>query len=238
MEYNEFKKIFLDETNKINIVLANNQILKFYIYMNELIEWNKVMNLTAIIEPKEIIRKHFVDCLVVNKYIKEGCKLIDVGTGAGFPGIPLKIFNNDIQIDLLDSLNKRINFLNNIVKKIELKGVKTFHGRAENFVDGNNRETYDIAISRAVAELPVLLEYMLPFVKVGGLCICMKGLKFNEELEKSKNVINLLGGEIFKIEKFSLYDDMTRNVIIIRKIKETPMKFPRKNGKILKNPLV
>ena len=206
--------------------------------MNLLLEWNEKINLTAIIDPKEIILKHFVDSLTIAKYIKDDEKMIDVGTGAGFPGIPLSIVKENIDIVLLDSLNKRINFLEEVKENLKLENITTIHGRAEEF--GKNkkeRETYDIATSRAVAPLNILLEYLLPLVKVGGKAICMKGSNI-EEIENAKNALEILGGQIEKIEEITLPNsDIKRNIIIVKKVKNTPSKYPRKPGTPSKEPI-
>ena len=232
MDKNEFEEIFGKYLNKMEIKLTENQYSLFYLYMNELLEWNKKINLTAITNPNDVILKHFVDCVIIQKYIKEG-SLIDIGTGAGFPGIPVKICKTDINIVLLDSLNKRVNFLNNIIEKMKLKNIKTIHGRAEDF--GNDieyREKYDIVTSRAVANLEVLSEYMLPFTKIGGRCICMKG-QIQDEIQNAKEKISVLGGKIVSIDKYKLpLTDMERSIIIIEKVKETSKKYPRKPNQI------
>ena len=206
--------------------------------MNLLLEWNEKINLTAIIDPKEIILKHFVDSLTIAKYIKDDEKLIDVGTGAGFPGIPLSIVKENTDIVLLDSLNKRINFLEEVKENLKLENITTIHGRAEEF--GKNkkeRETYDIATSRAVAPLNILLEYLLPLVKVGGKAICMKGSNI-EEIENARNALEILGGKIEKIEEITLPNsDIKRNIIIVKKVKNTPSKYPRKPGTPSKEPI-
>ena len=204
--------------------IDDNKIQKFYDYMNLLVEWNKKINLTAITEEKDIILKHFVDSLTVLKYIKENKSIVDVGTGAGFPGIPLAIMNDSLKITLVDSLNKRINFLNEVCSKIKLKNTKAIHSRAEEFGQDNNyRESYDIAISRAVSNLTVLAEYLLPLVKVGGKIICMKGPDIEEELKQAKSAIDILGGKFERCDNFCLpKSDISRNIIIINKIKETP----------------
>lgn len=219
--------------------IDDNKIQKFYDYMNLLVEWNKKINLTAITEEKDIILKHFVDSLTVLKYIKENKSIVDVGTGAGFPGIPLAIMNDSLKITLVDSLNKRINFLNEVCNKINLKNIKAIHARAEEFGQDNNyRESYDIAISRAVANLTVLAEYLLPLVKVGGKIICMKGPDIEEELKQAKSAIDILGGKFERCDNFCLpKSDISRNIIIINKIKETPKKYPRKAGTPAKTPL-
>ncbi len=219
--------------------IDDNKIQKFYDYMNLLVEWNKKINLTAITEEKDIILKHFVDSLTVLKYIKYNKNIVDVGTGAGFPGIPLAIMNDSLKITLVDSLNKRINFLNEVCSKIKLKNTKAIHSRAEEFGQDNNyRESYDIAISRAVSNLTVLAEYLLPLVKVGGKIICMKGPDIEEELKQAKSAIDILGGKFERCDNFCLpKSDISRNIIIINKIKETPKKYPRKAGTPVKTPL-
>ena len=239
MELEEFTKIFNNYLEKLNLTLTEEQIEKFYNYMNLLIEWNKKINLTAIVEPKDIILKHFIDSLTIVKYIKEGETIIDVGTGAGFPGISLKIAREDLKITLADSLNKRINFLNEVINKLDLKNIETIHIRAEEL--GKNkkyREKFDIATSRAVANMPTLSEYLIPFIKVKGRCICMKSSDIDTELENAKKAINILGCEIESKDKFNLPNsDLGRSVIILRKVKNTPSKFPRKAGTPAKEPI-
>ena len=237
MELLEFKEKMLDKLSENDQMLLPEQIEQFYKYMNLLIEWNEKMNLTAITESEEVIEKHFIDCLTIMPYINENSKVIDVGTGAGFPGIPVKIADSSLGITLLDSLNKRINFLNEVISNLALNNIKAIHSRAEEFVR-ENRETYDIAVSRAVAELPTLLEYLLPYVKVGGKCICMKGPKASEEIEKSKKALEILGGKIEKVANININNEMERNIIIISKIKSTPSKYPRKAGKPSKEPII
>ena len=236
MEFENFLKELKNKSEQININLENEQIKKFYEYMNLLIEWNEKFNLTAIVEPKEIILKHFIDSLTIEKYINEGDKVIDVGTGAGFPGIPLTIYKPQINITLLDSLNKRIIFLQEVIEKLEMKNIEAVHGRAEEFAK-NRREMFDIATSRAVAPLNILLEYLLPFVKIGGTCLCMKGSNI-DEVDDAKNALEVLGGKIEKIETIKLPEsDIVRNIIIVRKVKNTPVKYPRKSGIPAKQPL-
>lgn len=238
MEFEIFSEELENAAKQIEIELTKKQIEKFYNYMNLLLEWNEKINLTAIIEPREVILKHFVDSLTIAKYIKENEKLIDVGTGAGFPGIPLSIVKENTDIVLLDSLNKRINFLEEIKQNLKLKNITTIHGRAEEF--GKNkkeREIYDIATSRAVAPLNILLEYLLPLVKVKGKAICMKGSNI-EEIENAKNALEILGGKIEKIEEITLPNsDIKRNIIIVKKVKNTPSKYPRKPGTPSKEPI-
>lgn len=238
MEFEIFSKELEIKAKQIEIKLTKKQIEKYYNYMSLLLEWNEKINLTAIIEPREIILKHFVDSLTIAKYIKDDEKLIDVGTGAGFPGIPLSIVKENTDIVLLDSLNKRINFLEEVKENLKLENITTIHGRAEEF--GKNkkeRETYDIATSRAVAPLNILLEYLLPLVKVGGRAICMKGSNI-EEVENVKNALEILGGKIEKIEEITLPNsDIKRNIIIVEKVKNTPLKYPRKPGTPSKEPI-
>ena len=239
MNIKEFSNLMIKYGKEINIVFTEEQLRKFYQYMNLLIEWNEKINLTAIVEPKEIILKHFIDSLTIIKYIKTNKTVIDIGTGAGFPGIPIKIMREDLKITLLDSLNKRINFLNEVIQKLRLKDIDAVHARIEEYAKNEQyREKYDIATSRAVANLTTLSEYMLPMVVVEGMAICMKGSEVNEEILKSKNSIKLLGGEISKIEEFALpKSDNKRNLILVKKIKQTPSKYPRKPGIPSKEPL-
>ena len=228
MNFYEFEKLFKEKEKEININIPNEKVEKFYKYMKSLIEWNEKINLTAITDEEEIIEKHFIDSLTILKYIKDDYTMIDVGTGAGFPGLPIAISSKS-EVTLLDSLNKRVNFLN----------LNTVHGRAEEMgVNQKYREKYDIAVSRAVAPMNVLVEYLLPFVKTGGICICMKGPKADEELKEAKRAIKLLGGEIIKQEKLKLDNEkMERNLIIIKKVSTTAKKYPRKPGMPAKQPL-
>lgn len=239
MNIEEFKKIMIFYGEKIDIKFTEEQLNQFYEYMNLLLEWNEKINLTAITDPNEVILKHFIDSLTINKYIKENSTLADVGTGAGFPGIPLKILRPDLKITLVDSLNKRINFLNEVINKLNLINIETVHSRIEDFgKDKKYRESFDFVTARAVANLAVLSEYLLPIAKVGGQCVCMKGSSVEEELSNGKNAIKVLGGNIKNIDEFVLPDsDMSRNVIIIDKIKNTPNKYPRKAGIPVKEPL-
>ena len=239
MKMEEFKREFEKYLEKMSISLNKEQYDQFYAYMLLLIEWNEKMNLTAITEPKEIILKHFVDSLTIAKYIEEGKTIIDMGTGAGFPGIPLKIYRNDVKVVLADSLNKRIKFLNEVIEKLQLKNIETIHCRAEEL--GKNkeyREKFDYATSRAVANLSTLSEYLLPFVKLNGSGIFMKTMEIDEELENAKKAIKILGGRIEKVDKFEIPEsDLGRSIIIVKKEKQTPSKYPRKPGTPAKEPL-
>lgn len=234
----EFYEKMKSLSNNIDIEITKSQVEKFYIYMIQLLEWNKKINLTAIEDQDEIILKHFIDSLTIEKYIKNAKNIIDIGTGAGFPGIPIAIMNNNINITLLDSLNKRIKFLDNIIQKLELNNVIAIHGRAEDIAKLEEyREKFDIVTSRAVAPFNILLEYMLPFNKVNGKSISMKGSNI-EEIENSSKALNELGGKIESIEKINLPNtEVQRNIIIIKKIKKTPNRYPRKAGIPKKEPL-
>ena len=238
MNKEEFIKKLDENIKKMNINLSNRELEKFYKYKELLIEWNSKINLTAIVDDIDIINKHFVDSIIINKYVNKE-KVIDIGTGAGFPGIPLKIINDKLEVTLLDSLNKRVNFLNIVINELNLNNIEAIHGRAEEvFKNKKYREMYDIATSRAVAQLNVLVEYMLPAVKVGGTCICMKGNNIKEELDKSSKAIKVLGGKLEKVEEFVIPNtDYKRNIIIIKKEKSTPIKYPRKAGIPSKEPI-
>lgn len=240
------KKAFINRLNQLNITLSDEQLKQFDEFYEFLVEQNQHMNLTAITEYEDVLLKHFIDCLAVNivSYYaqlmeKDKIKVIDVGTGAGFPGIPLKIAFPNIQIDLLDSLNKRINFLNQVISNLKLEDVKTYHGRAEDFANkSDHREAYDLCVSRAVANLTTLSEYCLPFIKTGGLFIALKSGEISEELESSKKAIQILGGEVLETIPYTLPDsDIERSFVIIKKIKNTPKKYPRKAGLPSKEPL-
>ncbi|WP_036730451.1 16S rRNA (guanine(527)-N(7))-methyltransferase RsmG [Peptoniphilus mikwangii] len=209
-------------------------------YRELLLSWNDKMNLTAITEEDEVNIKHFLDSLSLFKtnYFDGSKSVIDIGTGAGFPGIVLKIYNEDLNITLFDSLNKRLLFLNDVIERLKLKDIYTLHGRAEEFGrKDTHRECYDIAVSRAVANLTTLLEYDLPFVKVGGHFIAMKGPEYEEELKNSKTAIEILGGKLKEVIQIKLPSEITHYLIVIEKIKETPKKYPRAGGKPKNNPI-
>lgn len=240
MEYIEFKNRLQESFQTQKIDVSEKQCKKFFEYMKLLIEWNEKINLTAIVEPGQVITKHFLDSLTILNYIgTKQQKIIDVGTGAGFPGIPIKIMDDLSEITLIDSLNKRINFLQEVINKNNLKNIRAIHGRAEDFgQDKLYREKYDICVARAVAPMNILVEYLLPFARVNGICICMKGANIEEELEEAKKAINLLGGKIEKVESFGLSgSEDRRNIIIIRKISKTPKQYPRKAGTAKKYPI-
>lgn len=236
-----YKKDFLIyEMKKINIDLTEKQTEQFLRYYELLIEWNSFMNLTGITEYEEVVIKHFVDSLSLVKAVElnEDISLIDIGTGAGFPGIPLKIVFPDLKVTLLDSLNKRIKFLDEVILQLGLIDIKTIHGRAEDFSKPDKlREKYDICVSRAVANLSSLCEYCLPFVKLDGKFIPYKSEKISDEIENAKKAIFVLGGKVENQIDFYINDDIYRNLIIIRKVQKTPKQYPRKAGTATKNPI-
>ncbi len=229
------------KVKELSIVLNDKQIQQFEQYYNILVEWNKVMNLTAITEYEEVVEKHFLDSLtIVDAINMEKIEtLIDVGTGAGFPGIPLKIAFPHLKVTLLDSLNKRIKFLNEVIDLLELDDIKTIHGRAEDYAkQAEYREQYDICVSRAVANLATLSEYCLPYVKVDGLFVPYKSGEIDEELKSSEKAVSILGGKVEEVVKFQLPGtDIGRSFVKIHKIKETKKKYPRKAGMPTKEPL-
>ncbi len=224
--------------NEINVNLDDEQISKFMLYKKLLLEWNNKINLTAITEEKEIVLKHFIDSLTVLKYISDTDRIIDVGTGAGFPGIPIKIVKKGTQVTLLDSLNKRLIFLNDVKQNCNLANLEMVHGRAEDFGKNNKyREQYNVSIARAVANLSTLVELCMPFIKIDGIFIAMKGSNI-DELKEAQSAIEILGGKVEKIDNIILPNsDIERNIIIIRKIKNTPNKYPRKAGVPQNTPL-
>lgn len=234
--------IFKRNLDSIGMTLSDIQIEQLDKYYDLLVEWNSFMNLTGITDYEEVMLKHYLDSLVLklpingeNKHIK----LIDVGTGAGFPGLPLKIAYPEAEVVLFDSLNKRIKFLDEVINTLGLKNVTTIHGRAED--GGRNpklREQFDVSVSRAVADLAVLSEYNLPFVKVGGYFVAYKSKDVDAEVEKSRKAISILGGEVEKIDKFTLPEtDIERALVYIKKVKNTGKKYPRKAGVPGKEPL-
>lgn len=237
MKY-DFTK-FRNSMNSIGIELTNSQLNAFETYYDMLIDRNKVMNLTAITEFDEVMDKHFLDSVYLFRSIKleADYKLIDIGTGAGFPGIPLKIVFPELKITLLDSLNKRVGFLNDVIDELNLNDIEAIHGRAEDIArDKTYRASYDIAVSRAVANLSTLSEYCLPFVKIGGKFVSYKSGDCADEVDNAKSAIHLLGGKINKIDEFS-YSNNSRSFIVIDKVMNTSNKYPRKAGLPSKKPL-
>lgn len=238
-EYNldDFKK----GLKQLNLVLDDNQLSQFIKYYEILVEWNSFMNLTAITEFDEVILKHFLDSISIFKGvdISKMHTVIDVGTGAGFPGIPLKIVYPHLQITLLDSLNKRIKFLNEVILSLNLEEIETIHGRAEDYAKQlEYRESYDLCVSRAVANLSSLTEYCLPYVRKGGLFVPYKSGVVEQEVKDAEKAICVMGGNIKEIIHFQLLDtDMERSLVIIEKKKHTPGQYPRKAGLPVKEPI-
>lgn len=231
----------IKEAAKFNIQITPQMNEKFEEYSKMMLSYNEVMNLTAITEPDEIKEKHFLDSvtLVLSDKLTDGCSMIDIGAGAGFPSIPVKIVRDDINLTMLDSLNKRINFLNDVVDKLGLNNAKAVHYRAEDAgKDKKLREKFDIATARAVADLAVLAEYALPFVKVGGYFVALKGNSPDEELENAKKAIKEMGGKTQEVKEIILPSGIKHSLIIIKKLEQTPSKYPRKAGKPSKEPIL
>ena len=233
---------FEEELNNLGIVLTDQQKKQFDQYYELLTEWNKVMNLTGITDYDEVNLKHFTDSLTIVKIcnMNQAESLIDIGTGAGFPGIPLKIVYPHLRVVLLDSLSKRIKFLDEVIRVLGLENIETIHGRAEDFAKKKEyREGFDLCVSRAVANLSTLSEYCLPFVKVGGSFISYKSGEADEEIRQAEYAVKVLGGKISGVEKFQLPGtDMGRALVNLKKIKTTPKKFPRKAGLPSKEPII
>lgn len=244
-----FRIQMIRESAQLGITLSDSQLEQFYSYYEMLVEKNKVMNLTAITEEREVVTKHFSDSLSLFGLLKEMqaggdvwykiCNVIDVGTGAGFPGIPLKIVFPELRVTLLDSLNKRVMWLKEVCTNLGLEGVCFVHGRAEDIGrQAEHREMYDLCLSRAVANLSSLSEYCMPFVKVGGYFIPYKSGEIDEELNQAKKAIGILGGKLKSVEKFVLPGtDAARSLVMIEKVKPVSKKYPRKAGLPTKEPL-
>lgn len=236
----DFQNQLIAAAEAFDLALTQEQAAQFLTYAETLVEWNKVMNLTAITDPQEIIVKHFLDSLLLFRAcsLPENASLIDVGTGAGFPGLPAKIYRPDLHVTLLDSLQKRLNFLEAVCKKTGAEA-KRIHARAEDAGrEPALRENYDISCARAVAALPVLCEYCLPFVRVGGCFIAMKGPGLEEELQAAGRAIRTLGGKLESTAAFTLPDGSERRIAVIRKTAPTPKAYPRPAAKIKKSPLI
>jgi len=228
-------------SRELEIDLGQAREEKFKLYKSLLKEWNEKIDITTITEDKEVDIKHFLDSLMLvdTELFDADKKIIDIGTGGGFPGLPLKIYNDRLEVTLMDSLNKRINFLNQVIGSLGLKKIEAIHGRAEELsITPKYREQYDICVSRAVAQLNTLAEYCLPFVKVGGYFVAMKGPEYGVELNEAKNAIKILGGEVVDDYPVKIPEsDIYHSIIIIKKLKNTPKKYPRGGGKPRKKPL-
>ena len=230
----------IEEIGRVGVDISEIQAEQFYDYYELLVERNKVMNLTAITDFKEVVKKHFADSLTLPGIhnMDEVRNMIDVGTGAGFPGIPLKIVCPDVKLTLLDSLGKRVKFLEDVAGKLDLRGVECVHSRTEDLA-GNSyyREQYDLVTARAVAAMNVLSEYCLPYVKIGGVFAAYKSGTIEEELAAAERAISVLGGKVRATEKFQL-DDMGRSIVLIEKTRKTPKSYPRKAGTPSRSPIV
>lgn len=236
------EELLIKACSDLNIKLSTKQVEQFILYKNLLLEWNQKINLTTITDERDIVIKHFVDCLTIayaynmDSFDKS---FVDVGTGAGFPGIPLKILYPDLKLTLIDSLNKRINFLKELVSQLDFNNIELLHSRAEDA--GKNkiyRERFDLCASRAVANLSVLSEFCLPFVKVGGNFIALKGLDIEQEVNLAKPAIKILGAKIKTVKSVKLpFSDIEHSIVIVEKLSETPLKYPRKAGMVSKQPL-
>lgn len=243
--YFDMRQFLVDRLKKIGVSICDSQVDQFLRFYDILLKWNKVMNLTAITDYEDVVNKHFIDSIslikvIDKKFISSGSiKVIDIGTGAGFPGIPLKIMFPELNITLLDSLNKRISFLNEVIRELGFSDIEAIHGRAEDLAKKDKyREKYDLCVSRAVANLAVLSEYSLPYVRKSGYFISYKSGEIKNEIEESTGAINKLGGNIEDVFKFYLPEtDIQRSLIKIKKINDTPKIYPRKAGIPVKEPL-
>lgn len=235
------KSLLLESAQALGIALSETQTDQFMQYLSLLLEWNEKMNLTAITDPVEVVQKHFIDCISVLPHLDlQGDEtIIDVGTGAGFPGVPLKIASPALQVTLLDALQKRLTFLDTLTQSLQLSDVTLVHSRAED--GGQNpelREQFDLCVSRAVANLAVLLEYCLPFVKVGGRLAALKGPDAAQEIEQAQNALQTLGGKVTAVIPVTIpHTDLQHQLVLVEKISSTPQRYPRKAGKISKKPL-
>jgi len=239
MIIHEFIPLLRSLCEDFGVMLTESQLHSFAVYQEMLLEWNTKMNLTAITEPKEIAAKHFIDSLAILKAVdlKENMRLIDVGTGAGFPGMPIKLLRPDLPLTLLDSLNKRLIFLRELADRLQLS-VQLIHGRAEEFSrQPQHREQYDLVTARAVSPLPSLCEYCLPYVCPGGIFAAMKGPALKEELAAAENAISALGGELSDVYSYQLPEGDNRSLVLIKKTRLSPANYPRSAAKISKSPL-
>lgn len=222
---------------KYGVLLSNEKENQFDKYFSMLVETNKVLNLTAIVEEDDVAVKHFLDSVLPQELIKKNSTIVDIGSGAGFPALPLKIIRPDLKVTMVDSLNKRINFLNNVIDELKLDNTCAIHSRAEDFAK-TSREKYDVAVARAVASLNTLVEYLLPLIKVGGCAVIYKSTKLQEEIETAKKAISILGGKIDMIKNYVIEEGcLERNVLVIKKVAKTPLQYPRDKNKPKTNPI-
>lgn len=234
----QFKEELKNQLQKYSFNNDEEVLNKFEVYYNFLMERNKQFNLTAITEQSQVIVKHFVDSLLAEKIVPENGRLIDIGSGAGLPAVPLKIIRPSLNVVALDSVNKKVNFINEVADKLKFDNIEAIHSRSEELAkEEGYRESFDVAVSRAVAKLNVLCEYALPFLKIGGVMIAYKSIGVNEELEEAKKAIAVLGGELAEVKQCSL-EDMERSLVVIKKIKPTPAKFPRSGNKPRMHPII
>ncbi len=228
---------FLSEIfRKNDIIINKNQENQFDLFFHYLVQENEKFNLTAITDEREVVVKHFLDSVLPADQIPQNAKVVDIGSGAGFPAVPLKIVRPDIDLCMVDSLNKRVNFLNEAISMLNLTKTRAIHARAEDFAQ-KNRETFDIAVARAVAPLNTLVEYLLPLIKIGGQAIIYKSSKLDEELAISKNAISILGAKVENCLEFNI-EDLQRRILILEKTNKTPAKYPRGQNKPKTNPIV
>ena len=230
------KDILIDKFSKYKFSLNDEQLIKFEKYFELLVEWNEKFNLTTILGEEDVVQKHFLDSILPIKFFKDNSKVLDIGAGAGFPSLPLKIMNESLDITMIDSVNKKVVFLNEVAQILQLKNTRAIHARAEDFAKGVNRENFDYVVSRAVASLDTLVEYCLPFVKIGGYFVAYKSEKTEEEVKNSLSALSKLGGKIEKIEEINLFGT-TRKLVYIKKIAHTPPAYPRGKNKPRLNPL-
>ena len=237
----ENKEVLINGMKELGVDVSHETVERLLAFMKIMLEWNENVNLTAITEEREVVIKHFLDsvtCLSTG-YIKDGMAVIDVGTGAGFPGVPLKILKDNLKMTLLDSLNKRVIYLNDVAKKLNLRDINIIHSRAEEAGSSKeHREAYNIVLSRAVAAMNVLCEYCLPLAKVGGFFLCQKGPDIKDEMKEADSAIKILGGKVREVREYQLpFSDIKHNIIVIEKVAATPTKYPRKPGKPAANPI-
>lgn len=238
MNFEEFLEIFEEECTRNNIRFDVGKAKLLFRFMNLILEWNEKINVTAIKNEKEFIVKHFIDSLLIGDLLRDAEKILDIGTGGGFPGIPLKVYYPEKQFTLIDSVNKKVTVVNDIIDKLELSTIEALHIRAEDLAQNTRyREKFGVVVTRAVSRLSTIVEYMLPFTEIGGRAICMKGPSAEQEILGAKTAILTLGGEIESVEKMCINNEFERNMIVIKKVKKTDKKYPRGQGKPAKEPI-